>query len=55
VPLALYAMTVDAVPRVEPVAFGLPGAVIAGAVGCLAAGLGVVWIVTRGTNSAATG
>jgi ABC-type Na+ efflux pump permease subunit/membrane protease YdiL (CAAX protease family) len=55
VPLALYALTVDAVPRVEPVAFGLPGAVVAGAVGCLAAGLGIAWIVTRGTRSATTG
>lgn len=55
VPVVVYAVAVGSPPQPDAALAGLPGAILAGAVGCLAAALAVVWTVTRGTASAANG
>jgi sodium transport system permease protein len=54
VPLAVYALAVGGPSQPDATLAGLPGAIIAGAVGCLAAALAVIWTVTRGAAVAAS-
>lgn len=55
VPLAVYGLAVGGPSQPDAALVELPGAILAGAVGCLAAALAVVWTVTRGTAAAANG